>query len=206
MGICSSGEVEGVVDFREEEEVAVRSLEDEATEANNRSDRFPDDDGEETGGDLSFRDVVVKVEVAMGFRGEVALVSVALVETTPLVGLLASCPLGRRGGFEAIFVNFLASLTSSELSFFRALDVVVLLNGFRAGGENTFGLGGTVLFEGGAIDKVDADLRIAGGDMTPGLRATPETVRLRTGVGVGEALDFADNAEMGDFVGSGCED
>ena len=57
----------------------------------------------------------------------------------------------------------------------------------------------------GAFDRVDADLRITGGDLTLGLRTTPETVRLRTGVSAGDSLDLADKAEMGDLVEAGCE-
>lgn len=57
----------------------------------------------------------------------------------------------------------------------------------------------------GAFDRVDADLRITGGDLTLGLWTTPETVRLRIGVSAGETLDLADKAEMGDLVETGCE-
>ena len=81
-----------------------------------------------------------------------------------------------------------------------------MLGGFRGGGENTFNLDGAVLLEEGVIDRVDADLRITGGDLRLGLRTTPETVRLRTGVGAGDSLDLADDAGMGDFLGSGWED
>jgi len=91
------------------------------------------------------------------------------------------------------------------LIFFGALATVIVLDGFRGGGENTFGLGGTVLLEEGVFDRVDADLRITGGDLTLGLRTTPETVRLRTGVGAGGSLDFADKAEIGDLAEAGCE-
>jgi len=62
-GTRSSGEVEGVVDFRDEDAVLVRSLEDEAPEADSRSDRFPDEGGEVTEGDLGFRDAAVVVEI-----------------------------------------------------------------------------------------------------------------------------------------------
>jgi hypothetical protein len=84
--------------------------------------------------------------------------------------------------------------------------VVAVPGGFRGGGENTFGLDGAVLLEEGAFDKVDADLRNTGGDLTLGLRTIPETVRLRTGVGTGDSLDLADKAGTGDFLGSGWED
>ena len=84
--------------------------------------------------------------------------------------------------------------------------MVTLFGGFRGGGENTFCLDGAILLEEGVVDRVDADLRNAGGDLTVGPRTTPETARLRTGVGAGDCLDLADNAEMGDFVASGCED
>jgi hypothetical protein len=57
-----------------------------------------------------------------------------------------------------------------------------------------------------AFDRVDADLRITGGDLTLGLRTTPEAVRLRIGVGAGDSLDLMDKAEMGDLVETGCED
>ena len=90
--------------------------------------------------------------------------------------------------------------------FFGALAVVVVLGGFRGGGENTFSLGGTVLLEEGVFDRVDADLRITCGDLTLGLRTTPETVRLRTGVGAAGSLELADKAEMGDLVEAGRED
>jgi hypothetical protein len=81
----------------------------------------------------------------------------------------------------------------------------VVLDGFRGGGENTFGLGGAFLPE-GVFGRVDADLRITGGDLTLGLRTTPETVRLRTGVGAADSFDLADKAEIGDLVEAGCED
>ena len=81
---------------------------------------------------------------------------------------------------------------------------VVLLDGFRGGGENTFSFGGAVLLE-GVFDRVDADLRVTGGDLTLGLRTTPETVRLRTGVGTGNSLDLADKAGIGDLAETGCE-
>ena len=82
--------------------------------------------------------------------------------------------------------------------------MVAVLGGFRGGGENTFDLGGTVLE--GVFDRVDADLRITGGDLTLGLRTTPETVRLRTGVGTADSLDLAGKVEMGDLVEAGRED
>lgn len=56
------------------------------------------------------------------------------------------------------------------------------------------------------LKRVDADLRITGGDLTLGLRTTPETVRLRAGVGAADSLDLADKAEVGDLVEVGCED
>ena len=56
------------------------------------------------------------------------------------------------------------------------------------------------------IDRVDADLRITGGDLTLGLRTTPETVRLRTGLGAADSLDLADKAEIGDLAEAGRED
>lgn len=90
--------------------------------------------------------------------------------------------------------------------FFSAFATVIALGGFRGGGENTFGLGGIVLLEEGVFDRVDADLRITGGDLTLGLRTTPETVRLRTGVGTAGSLDLADKVEMGDLVEAGRED
>jgi len=91
--------------------------------------------------------------------------------------------------------------------FFRALAVVVVPGCFRVGGENTFSLGGTVLLEEGEFDRVDADLRITCGDLTLGLRTTPETVRLRIGVGAAAgSLELADKAEIGDLVEAGCED
>lgn len=82
---------------------------------------------------------------------------------------------------------------------------VVVFDGFRGGGENTFGLGGAVLLEDGVFDRVDADLLITGGDLTLGLRTTPETVRLRTGVCTADTLDLVDNAEVGDLVEVDCE-
>lgn len=95
------------------------------------------------------------------------------------------------------------------LGFFEALAAVVavvVFGGFRGGGESTFGLGGAVLFEEGMLDRVDADLRMTGGDLTFGLRTTPETVRLRTGVGTGDSLDLADKAETGDLAETCCAD
>lgn len=105
---CSSGEVGGVVDFREEEAVLVRRFEDEAAETDNRSDCFPDDD-------LGFWDVVVETEGAVeSGRREAALVFIALVETTRLVGLSGGRVPGRRGDFEVFLVmGLIAFLTSS---------------------------------------------------------------------------------------------
>ena len=80
------------------------------------------------------------------------------------------------------------------------LVAAAVLNGFRGGGETTFGLGGAFLLEEGVFDRVDADLRITGGDLTLGLRTTPETVRCRTGVGAANSLGLADKAEMGDLL------
>lgn len=79
------------------------------------------------------------------------------------------------------------------LVFSGALAAVAVADCFRDGGEKTFGFGGAVLLEEGAFDRVDADLLIAGGDLTFGLRTTPETVRLRTGVGIGDSLDLTKN-------------
>jgi len=93
----------------------------------------------------------------------------------------------------------------SVLVFFGALATAVALEGFRGESENTFGLDGAVLLEEGVFDRVDADLRIAGGDLTLDPRTTPETVRLRTGVGTGDSLDLADKAGIGDLAGTGCE-
>ena len=56
------------------------------------------------------------------------------------------------------------------------------------------------------FDRVDADLRITCGDLTLGLRTTPETVRLRTGVGAAGSLRLADKMEMGDLAEAGRED
>jgi hypothetical protein len=112
-GTRSSGEVEGVVDFREEEVVLVRSLDDEAPKADNRSDCFPNEDGEATEGGLGFRDAVVEIEGAVeNGRREATLVSVALVEKTRLAGSAVGRVLGRRGDFEAAFVRGLVILTS----------------------------------------------------------------------------------------------
>ena len=97
-----SGEVEGVVDFRDEEVVLLRSFEDEAAEGDNRSDFFPDEDGEEAEGGLCFRDVIVEMEGAVeSCRREVTLVSVELVEVIRLVGSAVTRVLGRGGDFEA---------------------------------------------------------------------------------------------------------
>ena len=223
----SSGEVKGVVDFRDEELVLVRSFEDEAAEADDRSGCFPDDDGEVTEGDLGFRDVAAEMEGAVwNGRREAALVSVALVETTRLAGSAIGRVLGRRGDFEVTFVKGLVTFLTSfgspgsvsarrksvpilgagEVGFFEVLATVVALVGFLGGGENTFGLDGAVLLGEGMLDRVDADLRMTGGDLTFGLRTTPETVRLRAGVGSGDPLDLADKAETGDLAETGCED
>ena len=112
---CTSGEVDGVVDFREEEAVLVRRFEDEAAETDNRSDCFPDDDGEVTEGGLGFWDVVVEIEGAVeSGRREAALVFIALVETTRLVGSSGGRVPGRRGDFEVFLVmGLIAFLTSS---------------------------------------------------------------------------------------------
>lgn len=106
----SSGEVEGVVDFREEEVVLVRSLEVEVAEADNRSKFFPDEDGEVTEGSLGLRDVVAETEgsAERGLR-EGALVSVAPVETARLAGSAAGRVLGIRGDLEAAFVGGLVT-------------------------------------------------------------------------------------------------
>jgi len=102
-----------VVDFREEEVVLVRSFEDDTAEADNRSDCFPEDDGEVMEGGLGFRDVAVEIEGAVdkGRREEV-LISVALVDTVRLVGSAVNRVLGRRGDFEVAFVSGLVTLTS----------------------------------------------------------------------------------------------
>jgi hypothetical protein len=84
----------------------LRSFEDEAAEADSRSDCFPDEDGEVTEGSLGFRDVVVEMEGAVeSGRREAALVSVTSVETTRIVGSTVDRILGRRGDFEAAFVG-----------------------------------------------------------------------------------------------------
>ena len=57
----------------------------------------------------------------------------------------------------------------------------------------------------GVLDRVDADLRITGGDLTLGLRTTPEAVRLRSGVGAGDSFGLADCAEGGDLAEIGRE-
>lgn len=108
-----SGEVGGVVDFREEA-VLLRSFEDEAAEADNRSDCFPDDDGGVTEGGLGFRDIVIEIGgvIDSGRRGA-ALVSVAFVDTTRLAGSAASRVLGRRGDLEMVFVIGLVSFLTS---------------------------------------------------------------------------------------------
>ena len=129
----SSGEVEGVVDFREEEAVLVRSLKDEAPEAESRSDCFPDEGGEAMEGDLGFRDVVVEMEGSVeSGRREVALVSAAPVEIARLVGSAVGRALGRRGDFEVAFVRGLVILTSSGSSpsvFTRKGSVPIIVAG-----------------------------------------------------------------------------
>lgn len=117
-----SGEVEGVVDFREEEVVLVRSFEDEAAEAGNRLGCFPNEDGEGAEGGLGFRDAVDEMEGAMeSCRREVTLESVALVEAIRLVGSVASRVLDMRGDFEAAvvrgLVTFSFSSRGSDLAF-----------------------------------------------------------------------------------------
>lgn len=99
-----------MVDFREEEEVLARSLEEECPEVDSRSNCFPDEDGE---GSLGLRDaIVVESEEAYCWR-EVTLVSVALEEKTRLVGSAVSRVLGRSGDFEAAFVRGLVTLLTS---------------------------------------------------------------------------------------------
>jgi len=133
-GTRSSGEVEGVVDFREEEAVLVCSLEDEAPDADSRSGRFPDEGGEVMEGDLGFRDVVVEMEGSVeSGRREAALVSVAPVEITRLVGSAVGRALGRRGDFEVTFVRglviFLTSSGSSASVFAGRGSVAGLVAG-----------------------------------------------------------------------------
>lgn len=225
---CGSGEVEGVVEFREEDVVLVRSFEDEAAGTDNWSDCFPGGGFGEMGEDLGFRDVVVEMEGAVeSCEREVVLGSVALEEVARLVGSAVNRVLGRGGDLEAAFVKGLDTFLTSRVSAlvstgimsaqglsvsklnipcsFGALPVVTMPGGFRGGGENTFGLDGTIFLEEGVVDRVDADLLNAGGDLTLGLRMTPEMVRLRTGVGTGDSLGLAEDAEMGDFVGRGGE-
>ena len=108
---CGSGEVEGVVDFREEDAVLVRSLEDEAAEGDNSPDCFADENGEVTEGGLGFRDVAVETEESG--RREATLVSVALVETVRLVGSAICRDLGRRGDFEVAFARGLITFLTS---------------------------------------------------------------------------------------------
>ena len=62
------------------------------------------------------------------------------------------------------------------------------------------------MLEEGAFDGVDAYLLITGGDLTFGLRATPEAVCLRTGVGTGNSLDLANKAEVEDLTETSQED
>ena len=102
-----------MVDFREEEVVLVRSFEDEYTEADNRSDCFPGKDGEETEGDLCFRDVVGMEGAVESCRREVTLVSVALVEGIRFVGSTVSRVfLGGRGDFEGAAAESLATFST----------------------------------------------------------------------------------------------
>lgn len=84
--------------------------------------------------------------------------------------------------------------------------MATLLSCCRGSDKDIFCLVGAVLLEEGVLHRVDADLRSTGGDLTVGLRTTPEMARLRTGVGTGDPLDFEDNVKMGDLVVSGCED
>jgi hypothetical protein len=130
---CGSGEVEGVVDFREEEALLVCSFEYEAAEIDNLSDCFPDEEGEATGEDLGFRDVVVETEGAVeSCRREVTLVSVTLVGVIRLVGSAANRVLGRRGDFGAAvaegLVTFSTALWGSDLAFARRASVLIFLS------------------------------------------------------------------------------
>lgn len=86
------------------------------------------------------------------------------------------------------------------------MAAVVVLGGFRGGGENTFSFGGTVLLEEGVFDRLEADLRITCGVLTLGLRTTPETVRLRIGVDADGSLELTDKVEMGDLARVGLDD
>ena len=222
----ATGAVRGVTQ-RKKETVQEGDIIYEAVETDNRPDGFPEEDGEEVEGDLGFRDVVVEIEGPVESRlREVTLLSVALVETVRLGGSAVSRALGRRGDFEAAFVRVLVILSTSfwgsTLTSAESGSVLILMVGklvrtgllrslgdsrstwwFRGGGESAFDLDGAVLLEEGVIDRVDADLRTTGGDLTLGLRTTPEIVRLRTGVGAGDSLDLADTVGMGDFLGSG---
>jgi hypothetical protein len=110
-GICGSGEVEGVVDLREEG-VLVRGLE-ECPEADNRSNCFPDEDGDVAEGRLGLRDAIVVERTEAYCWREVTLVSVALEEKPRLVGSAANRVLGRSGDFEAAFVRGLVTLLTS---------------------------------------------------------------------------------------------
>lgn len=135
-GIRNSGEVEGVVDFREEETVLVRNLEDEAGEADSRSDCFPEEDGEVTDGGLGLRDVAVEVEDSVGSgRREAALVSAAPVESTRLAGSAVGRVLGRVGDFEVAFVRglvtFLIPSGSSASAFATRKSVPIFVAGKR---------------------------------------------------------------------------
>ena len=94
--MCGSGEVEGVVDFREDAAL-VRNLEDEAAEADSLSDCFPDEGGEAVEG-LGFRNVEIEGRVE-SVRREAALVSATPVEATRLVGPVGDRALGRGGDF-----------------------------------------------------------------------------------------------------------
>lgn len=138
-GTRSSGEVEGVVDFREEEAVLVRSLEDEAPDADSRSDRFPDEGGEVREGDLGFRDVVEMGDSVESGRREVALVSVAPVEKTRLVGSAVGRALGRGGNLGVAFVRGLVILLTCSGSSASVFAGRGSAPGFIAGGSGRTG-------------------------------------------------------------------
>ena len=127
---CDSGEVEGVVDFREEEAALVSSIGDEAAEADSRPVFFPDEEGEEIEEDLGFRDVVTEIEgAAERCRREVTLVSVTLVGVTRLVGSATKRVLGRRGDFGVAIVGalvaFSTSLWGSVLAFTGRVSALI---------------------------------------------------------------------------------
>ena len=94
----------------------------EVAEADNRSDCFPNEDGEVTEGGFGFRVAVAEIEgsVESGRRGA-ALISVVPAETARLVGSAVGRVLGRRGDFEVAFVRglviFLTSFGSSDSVF-----------------------------------------------------------------------------------------